>query len=154
MNKKLLSCLMALALIAVLAFSAFAVSPRANVADVLPPQEEVFSDVGGYGETLPEDETYVIERYDLTEDLINAENEEAEPESASIVKPLLICIVIGLVIALIVVLSVKSGYKPVHRKRDAAQYLVDGSLRVTVSNETLVRTDVSERTIETKNTNE
>ncbi|MBR5620457.1 MAG: hypothetical protein IKW76_12035, partial [Clostridia bacterium] len=74
--------------------------------------------------------------------------EQVEPAQKSIVKPIVICLAIGLVIALIVVLAVKSGYKPVHRRRDAAEYLVDGSLNVTASQETFIRSERSERRIE------
>lgn len=79
---------------------------------------------------------------------------QVESAQKSLVKPILVCLVIGAVIALIVVLSVKSSYKPVHRKRDAAEYLVDGSLNVTASDDTFLRTERSERKIQTKDSDE
>ncbi len=146
MNKKLLTCLLALTLICALAFSAS--------ADVIPPE---FDD-----SSYPSEGEYVIEYDELDDDTESYDTEdetvllydaaevtanETEPEK-SVVKSLLICAVIGIVIALIATLSVKSGYKAVHRKRDAAQYLVDGSLRVTAANERFVRSEISERTIQ------
>lgn len=152
MNKKLLSCLLAFTLCCVFAFSAAAVNVRTFVADVAPPFEENYD----FDETVPEGETFVLygEADDPAQVPAQAPSSETDaPQEKSPVKAVLICCVIGLVIALIVVLSVKSSYKPVRRRSDAAEYLVDGSLQVTASNETFIRSDVSERTIENKKTN-
>ena len=177
MKKNILSCLTAAAIVLALAFSASAVCSRTFSLDVIPPQGDGFSFDGSGSETTDpsqQSDSQQIERIDITDELMSILAQESESASeeetmalysaaqtaenggqteTSLVKPILICAVIGLVIALIVVLAVKSSYKPVHRKHDATEYLVDGSLNVTVSTEKLVRTDVSERTIETKQSN-
>ena len=192
MNKKLLSCLTAFALILTLAFSAGAACSRAFVADViLPPDGDFYTSSVYEPESVTTfaaepDTGDAIERIDISDEFASniaqqaeetayadAEDEtvilygaaevppaytlpdvETDAQPASVVKPVLICLVIGAVIALIVVLSVKSSYKPVRRRRDAAEYLVDGSLNVTASDETLVRTERSERKIQTKDSDE
>lgn len=177
MNKKALSCLTALALLLTLCFSAGAVCSRAFVADViLPPDGDGFTSAyepvtDTAQTTVPE--TYAVERVDISDEveslLAEAEDEtvllygaaevpadhtlpdvEIESGQQSLVKPVVICLVIGAVIALVVVLAVKSSYKPVHRKRDAAEYLVDGSLNVTAADEKFTRSERSERKIQTK----
>lgn len=78
----------------------------------------------------------------------------AETQSGkSVVKSLLICLAVGLLIALIVVFVVKGSYKPVQNKRNANEYLVKGSLNVTQSYENLVRKETSERKINNGKTN-
>lgn len=143
MNKKILTCLLTLAMVAALAFSAGAVCARTFVADVASPVDEtfVFDDA--------EDETVIL--YSSAEVPENTEPALAAETEKSPVKSVLVCIGIGLVIALVVTLSVKSSYKPVHRRRDAAEYLVDGSLQITASNESFVRSETTERTIEKQN---
>ncbi len=131
MNKRILICLLTFALLFTLAFSVSAVCMRAFPADAAPPFED------GNWNAEPDPGALTVDE----------EGAQKQP----LVKSVLICAVIGLVIALIVTLSVKSSYKAVRRKRDAAQYLVDGSLRITGSSETFVRSETSERTIENKN---
>jgi hypothetical protein len=156
MNKKLLSCILALALIGTFAFSACAVCARSFALDaILPMDDDIFtSSVYEQDDPEPwqEDEPIILYGYDEEAEDVLSPDEDTPAEKPSMVKSVLICIVIGVVIALLVVLAVKSGYKPVHRRRDAAEYLVDGSLRITAANETFLRTERTERTIENKNT--
>lgn len=178
MNKKIASCLLALASILAFAFCAS--------ADLIPPRDGF--DFAETENAVSQSYEGEIERIDISDEFASivaeaniapetedaadtAEDEtvilygsaevpedhtlpdvEIEQTQGSIVKPIVICVVIGLVIALIVVLTVKSGYKPVHRKRDAAEYLVDGSLNVTASDEKFIRSERRERKIEKQDT--
>ena len=178
MKKKVLSCLAVLSLVLALAFSASAdvIPPQGDIFEYGEPESSGFvtpgSEIDGgeiervdMGDEVrsilaaengaaaddAEDETVIL--YGSAEvpeehTLPDVDVEQVEPAQKSIVKPIVICLAIGLVIALIVVLAVKSGYKPVHRRRDAAEYLVDGSLNVTASQETFIRSERSERRIE------
>lgn len=177
MKKRVLSCLMALAFILICAFSASAdvIPPQGDFFDYSEPEssgfvtpgsgidggeidrvdisDEIASVFAQENAEAEEEETVIL--YGSAEvpenhTLPDVDVEQIEPAQKSVIKPILICLVIGLVIALIVVLAVKSGYKPVHRKRDAAEYLVNGSLNITASNETFLRTERSERKIQTK----
>ena len=123
---------------------------RVDISDEL---ASILAEATGVPTESAEDETMILygaaevpEAYSLPD----VDVEQVESAQKSLVKPILVCLVIGAVIALIVVLAVKSGYKPVHRRRDAAEYLVDGSLNVTASNESFVRSERNERTIENK----
>ena len=62
---------------------------------------------------------------------------------------LIVSLIVSLVIALIVVKMVKSGYKPVHFKANAQDYLVDGSLNVTGQYERFLYSNVTKTEIET-----
>ena len=87
---------------------------------------------------------------DTPDDELLIASEPAE-EKTSVVKPVLICLGIGILIALLVVFSVRGSYKPVQKKRDAGEYLVDGSLHITASYEQLTRTETSERKLQNQN---
>lgn len=155
MNKRIIACLSALALVLALAFPAGAVCKYAFSADVMPPYEEQIPVYSTFPapDADPQSEDATIQLYGYDTDVPGDTLPEGEdaPQKTSVVKSVAVCAVIGLVIALIVVLSVKSSYKPVRRSRDAAQYLVDGSLRVTASGETFVSSEITERTIENRN---
>lgn len=151
MNKRLLTCILALALVCAFAFSASAVS-RYYAADAIAPFDpEIYTSSEFTQPEIPEDPSILIYGYDETIPEFTLPDVASEPEKAQLpVKGIVICVVIALVIALIVTLSVKSSYKPVRRRSDAAEYLVDGSLRVTASDESFVRSERRERTIENK----
>ena len=155
MNKKLLSCLWAFVLICVFAFSAGAVCARPFAADVVMPFDGEMLGDDEPETAIPEGETFVLYgSEEIPSEQTLPTDDGGEQANPSVIKPVLICAGLGLVIGLIVVLAVKSGYKPVRRRSDAAEYLVDGSLHVTVSEETFVRSETTERTIEKKNPSE
>ncbi len=80
--------------------------------------------------------------------LVIAPASEAAPaKKGSLIKGLLICLVIGLIVAAIVISSIKSKYKPVHKNRAAANYLVDNSVQLTNSYENFVRKETTQREI-------
>ncbi|MBQ7541137.1 MAG: hypothetical protein IJT44_02475 [Clostridia bacterium] len=132
------------------------------LAQISDPQSVVTVAVKPVEET-PEDETEPADATDPTEEptvLLYGVGEVEEPtmvaappsapaQKTSVVKALVICLVIGAVIALIVVFAVKSSYKPVQKKANANEYLVDGSLNITASNEKFIRKETSERKIST-----
>ena len=66
-------------------------------------------------------------------------------QKQSIAKPILICLALGAVIALITVLAVRGSYKPVHRKTNANEYLIRDSLNITNATESFVRKETTER---------
>ena len=176
-KRVLLACLTAIALVLTLAFSASAdviLPPDQEVFEStvyeqetagvvqsdndgierIDISDEIASMIAEENTAAAEDETVILYGSaevppDHTLPDVDVEAVEAE-NGSSIVKPILICLVIGAVIALVVVLAVKSSYKPVHRKRDAAEYLVDGSLNVTAADEKFTRSERSERKIQTK----
>lgn len=148
MNKKFLSCLLAAVFLCTFAFSAGAVCTHRFAADVMPPAGAEIITSSAAKPYVYEGESVILYNTDPADALPESQTETQAQRSP--VKSVLICVGIGAVIALIVTLAVKSSYKPVHRKRDAAEYLVDGSLQLTASDETFVRSDITERTIETK----
>ena len=82
--------------------------------------------------------------------VVTAEAEaDAKAEKKSPVKGIIISIVIGLIIGAVVIASIKAQYKPVHKKTDAASYLVEGSYQLTDSYDNFIRTDKSQREINT-----
>ena len=184
MKKRLLSCLTALALMLTFAVSASADVILPPDQEIMSAYEPEVTQAPGFVESNPDgieriditDEVLSVLAEDNAEPTEAAEDETVilygaaevpeaytlpdvdagmvEPAQKSLVKPIVICLVIGLVIALIVVLAVKSSYKPVHRKHDAAEYLVDGSLNVTASEETFTHSERTERKLQTKESNE
>ena len=65
------------------------------------------------------------------------------PEKKSVAKGLFISLVAALIIAFVIMSIVKSSYKPVKFNRSAANYLVDGSLKVTQSYEHFLYSNVT-----------
>ena len=56
---------------------------------------------------------------------------------------ILIAIVIGLIISLIIVLILKGKHKSVRAKTEANNYIIDGSFKLTGSNETFLYANVT-----------
>ena len=71
-------------------------------------------------------------------------DEETEAKRSAII----VSIVVALILAAIITLTVKSGYKPVRFKASAGDYLVDGSLNVTQSYEHFLYSNVSKTEIQ------
>ena len=62
---------------------------------------------------------------------------------------LIVSLIVSLIVAAIIVKMVKSGYKPVRFKASAADYLVDGSLKVTAQYDRFLYSNVTKTEIET-----
>lgn len=71
------------------------------------------------------------------------------PEEKNTVLGVLVSIGGALIIALIVIVAVKSKYKPVRFQRNAGQYLVDGSMNLTGAYDNFRTTAITKRQIQT-----
>lgn len=136
-----------------MAATAFFAHVRMNLGRALTP--ELYSEVSVVARTTEtETETQAVESVeeDNTDSVeMTAAHEPVvispAPTAAkqSIAKPILICLALGAVIALITVLAVRGSYKPVQRKTNANEYLIRDSLSITNATESFVRKETSER---------
>ena len=139
-----------------IAATAFFAHVQMNLAKAITP--EMFSEVPAVAISATESQTEPPEDEIIDGDVKEAD--EAEPtavqnpivispvptaEKKSLAKPIVICLVIGAVIALISVLAVKGSYKPVRAKTNADDYLIRESLQVTEAHESFTRKETSER---------
>lgn len=92
---------------------------------------------------------YYDDEYYYSDDYAADEETDGEWTPFTYILPALI---VGFIIALIVVLTMKSGMKTVHAKSGAADYMVPGSLSLTVQRDTYLYKNVT-RTPRPKNKN-
>lgn len=82
--------------------------------------------------------------FDKFADMVGDEyNDYARSKTIKLIIGILVCLVIGIVIAGIVAISVKSKYKPVRMKAEANDYLVSGSFKLSGSYDRFIYSHVS-----------
>ena len=84
--------------------------------------------------------------YDFSSDSYEDSDSTEEEDKRS---ALIVSLIVSLTVAAIIVKMVKSGYKPVRFKASAADYLVDGSLKVTALYDRFLYSNVTKTEIET-----
>ena len=100
---------------------------------------ESFIETNGYGDSYYDDEYYYEDNY--------------APQSFNFFKNALIALVVGFVIALLIVLNMKSKLKTVRAKSGAADYVVAGSMNVTRSDERFLYRHVTRTQRQQNNSN-
>ncbi|MBQ8783907.1 MAG: TPM domain-containing protein [Clostridia bacterium] len=104
-----------------------------------------------YGYDTEQDYFYADEYYPYDDGYYD--NGYSQPQSFNIFKNIIIALVIGFVIALIIVMSMKGKLKSVRAKSGAADYVVPGSMNLTQSDERFLYRHVTRTPRQQNNSN-